>query len=63
MPLPYPTCPKEHFHDTLSHCFLKIIARDFSCFVTMTMQFGGAIRDVNLKHVCSCLLMGISATV
>jgi len=40
---------------------LKIVAHDFSRFVKATVQFGDAIRDVNLKRDYACLLADTTA--
>jgi hypothetical protein len=40
-----------------------MVAPDFSRFVNMTVQFGGAIRDVNLMRAGVCLFADTSPPV
>jgi hypothetical protein len=45
------------------HRPLNIVAPDFSRFVNLSVQFGGAIRDVNLKRSGVCHFLNTAATV
>jgi hypothetical protein len=56
-------CIKRQFNDVRLHRALNTVALDFSCFVKMSVQFGGAIRGANLKRVAVCLLAATLATV
>ncbi|MGH7951357.1 MAG: hypothetical protein ACREFE_05490 [Limisphaerales bacterium] len=45
------------------HRYLKIVAHDFSRFVNVAAQFGGAIRGVNLNLIGVCFFADVSVTV